>query len=145
MYDTYPASILPTSRVRTDNEAHSTEALKDFISDSQLLLDIFTFNSFALNMTITEVKGNEQKSKSSNKPKSTEIVSSAPSVYAVIRSQFPANLWSQQSLRLRKDTPTNDYDIKMLASFARKCNIAFEWLSTTVQNDIDVAHMIRIS
>jgi hypothetical protein len=168
IYDTYPPSILPPTRTRTrtlpDSLAtpHTPEMLRDFISDAQLLLDIFTFNSFALNMTIAELQqnNNQQKEKGdspmmNSKTKQKQAVSTSAStdtstspsssIIAVIRSQYPANLWSQQSLRLRGDTPINDFDIKMLAAFARKCNLSFEWLSTTVKNDIDVCHMIRVS
>lgn len=148
MYETYPASILPPVRVR-HAETPRIQVLHEFLSDAQLLLDIFTFNSFALNMTISEVQeGSGQKSamlvnSKTTKAKSTD--SENTGLIAIVRSQLPANLWSLQALRLRGDSPTNDFDIKMLDAFARKTGVSFEWLSTSVKNDIDVSHMIRIT
>ena len=101
--------------------------------DLQEFIDIFTINSYCLSAEITEIISNA-KSASSIFPISAKLI-----------VRLPSNLWSNQSLRKRKENPLNDFEIKAIQSLGRKWDLNIESVSTNVVNKIDVVHVIRIT
>jgi hypothetical protein len=141
MYEKYPASILPPrSFPPSDNE----DTLLNYM---QMVLDVFAINTFCLSVEVAAV------------PTTAGLTVSAPSApfgrrapvdqrpilkLAKVALKAPANLWSQQVLRIRKDQPINDFEIKVIQALARKFGYDVSVVATDIFNQIDVVHVIAI-
>ena len=113
---TYPAYILPKGvpisgstetvpggRVVSSQPAKSVE---EFIAAANLIMDIFCVNSFAINSKVAEVPSGKEGSRT-----------------VTLEITAPANLWSEQALKLRKDV-TNDFPVMVLRALARRCGLS---------------------
>ena len=113
----------------------------EFIKDCQLLLDVLSFNSYALDMKIKLLPKQEKSNSNNNKDKDKSFL-------AEISMQAPANLWSLQLLMQRKDQPLNTFDIKLLDTLTRQSKynkeIKLEYILSKIKDDINVSHLIRI-
>lgn len=98
--------------------------IDQFLTVAKDVLDIFAINSFALNPSIVRLSIDENTFKVSLKA--------------------PANLWSQQVLRYRRDNPVNDFENKVLAALSRKLNLKYKVLRSDVTNSIDVSHIVKL-
>ena len=145
----YPKSILPTfpSKILNNNALSKREFLSKFIVDAQLLLDILQINAYAENIKLTEfVKNNINQNNIDTNLVSEDIRSNKSGIlYATLQMQAPINLWSSQVLQLRNDQPINNFEIKLLDAYARKCGLEFTLLSTIFTKDINVQHVVRFS
>ena len=135
MYEKYPASILPPFSRILDPKSDMVLQKQTLISDIQMIMDIFTINSYCLSIEVSEIV--------KNSPKSSQISDIFPLTLKVI-VRAPSNLWSDQALRKRKENPTNDFEIKVIKALCRKRNLRVESESTNVLNKIDVVHVIKI-
>lgn len=124
MVTTYPQ--LPSIQ----NLPQGSKDFTRFESAAQDLLDMMAVNAFAVNPSISFV--------------STATTNSNSRIYKVAL-KAPANLWSQQVLRYRKDKPVNDFENKILAAMARRLGFQYDVLSTDVVNGIDVIHIVKIN
>ncbi|KAJ1416693.1 hypothetical protein B484DRAFT_454224 [Ochromonadaceae sp. CCMP2298] len=99
----------------------------------QLLLDVFSFNSYALTADIRRL---EQK----------PVVQGSPAVGALFQIvlQVPVNLWSLQVLKQRQDEPRNDFEVKVAEAVARRTGLKFKLISTEVINQINMMHIISV-
>ena len=101
-----------------------SRSVDQFLAIAKDVLDIFAINSFALNPSIVRTSADENTFK--------------------VSLTAPANLWSQQVLRYRRDSPSNDFENKVLAAVSRKLNLKYNVLRSDVANSIDVFHIIRL-
>ena len=109
-------------------------SIPDFFRISQLFLDIFIINGYALSAKIlylpTSTTKNQQDEYSS---------------LFQVSMKAPANLWSSQTLAFRRDLPVNDFEIKVLDSLARLMGLRLKVTSTETVNQIDIMNIIRVS
>ena len=91
MIDKYP-SITPVNLSR--NFTQVNHSIDEFESYSQLILDIFTINSYDLDASIMRLPSISS---------TTDM--KQPSVLFQIKLKAPANLWSLQLLKQRNDLP----------------------------------------
>jgi hypothetical protein len=96
---------------------------------AQLLLDICTINSYAINASIKQL------------PSAPAPV---PTLFEV-RLRAPANLWSCQVLQYRKDSPNNYFELKLLEALSRRLYLQFNVKNTRIDNQIDVIHIISVT
>ena len=119
-----------------------TSTFDEYITNAQLVLDIFTINSYAIIAQITPLI-------SENKTKQISTINNNNdnNNQQLIRLflQYPATLWSSQVLRGRKDNPTNEFELKVLAALASRSGLDFEILTSTVNNQIDVFHNVKLT
>jgi hypothetical protein len=114
MLDKYPSITPATSAFKP--------TIDSFIANSQLLLDIFTINQYSLATTIQLEQTISAQSPSASQP--SYIVS--------IKSLLPANFWSIQVLLSRKDSPLNNFEVKVAAYVAAasgKSHLPLGWLA----------------
>jgi hypothetical protein len=120
--ETYPVSLLP-------KDSDSTFDRQAFLKNAQKLLDVFIINSFALSSVIIDITPLE----------------SAKKLVAIVKTKLPATLWSLQVLRSEKQPLINDFEIKVLKSYARRHGLKFTCLSISVENRIEVHYVCEIS
>jgi len=107
-------------------------SFQQFMIDAQQLLDIFTLNSYDILAEISPVTEINFPTKNSN-------------VFAArVFLRCPANLWSQQVLRARRDLPVNDFELKVLQAYASRVGLELQVLSSVVNDIIDVEHLVKI-
>ena len=135
MYVRYNALLpsLPDKSVALIAEARLDKELDGFRAGAQALLDVFTINSFAADAQISEVPFEK-----------TAAVTSGSRLYRIVM-RAPATLWSQQVLRVRKDLPVNDFEVKCLQEYARRCGLELTRVLTSIENGIDVVHLVRLT
>eukprot|EP01041_Mallomonas_annulata_P011073 gene11073-23145_t len=130
--------ILEKYPLITPRRISKKSSFEEFISQAQQILDVFTINSYAVTINISTIEPApsklQQKAINNNDIKLIRVC-----------LRFPANLWSQQVLRGRKDSPCNDFELKVLNAFANKCGINFQVISSSVRNQIDVEHVVKLS
>ena len=124
MLDTFP--LLAPSKLESDF------SVQRYITDAQLLLDIFTINCFSINSRIVRISSNGYNADSNIIP-------------LQVFMSVPANLWSQQVLRKQKILPINDFEIKVLSALASSRGFKLSLLSTKVLNSIDVYHNLLLT
>eukprot|EP01038_Epipyxis_sp_PR26KG_P005762 gene5762-7953_t len=120
--DKYPAIITQTS---------ININLEEYLRLAQLILDVFTINGYAASTKIEAIG-------------STSSTSKDGEIIAKVATVLPINLWSIQILQQRNDRPINDFEIKVLRSLAKRSNISFDSVLTTVANNV-VSYTIKIS
>ncbi len=54
----------------------------------------------------------------------------------------PATLWSAQVLKARGDTPTNDFEVKVVLAFLRRCGVPAS-SSTRFDKGTEVTHTFK--
>lgn len=97
-----------------------------FLESAPSLLDVFVFNSYTLSMSMSvENRGLD-------------------SAVVLVTSAVPANLWSLQLLEQRKDSPTNDFEVKLLDAFARRFGLRVDRLSSTAVSNLNVVYRLRL-
>jgi hypothetical protein len=99
---------------------------------SQLLLDIFTINSYAISCTISPLTNKVSVDKAKN------------SFLLQITSKLPATLWSLQVLKQEKFPLLNDFEVKVLESYARNSGLSLRSLSSSVSNRIELKHIVEV-
>lgn len=114
---------------------------QQFLIDAQQLLDIFTLNSFDILAEISPVAVTNTQPSSSGSNTNSDNVSYAARIFL----RCPANLWSQQVLRARKDSPVNDFELKVLGAYAARNGLQLQVLSSVVNDLIDVVHLIKLT
>lgn len=123
MVTTYPTITPTTASIVAGN-------IESFVSNAQLLLDIFAINTFALSSTIQYDK----------------VVADSDEVTFRITSVLPANLWSLQVLLARKDDPVNDFEVKVLQYLAALSGFAgLERVGSTVVDNVNVVHTVQLT
>ena len=105
-------------------------SFEEFAKYSQLILDIFLINNYALSMEIT--------------PLPSVDVADIDTQLCKVVVKLPSNLWGHQALKGREDIPVNNFEIKVLQSLADRYNIVLELLSTTFTNKIDVNYIVKL-
>lgn len=114
----------------------TSAAAERFGTIAQLLLDIFTINSYAASSEIRPLPSTSSSSSSTEK---------FPAKLFEVALRAPANLWSSQVLAVRGDQPQNYFEVKVLEALARRVGLRFQCLSSRVSNQIDLSHVIKIS
>ena len=104
-------------------------APEQFFQNAQLLLDIFTINSYSIAATITDV--------SSSTPAAPKLLQ--------ITMKLPATLWSLQVLKSEKQPLVNDFELKLLDAYARSSGLSLKCRSSIVTNRIDLNHIVELS
>jgi hypothetical protein len=124
-FEKYPASILPPAA----RPADVTRAA--VVAAIQLLLDVFTINAYCLSATVADV---------------TTADDAANGVLTLKTNlQLPANLWSELTLRGRKESPVNDFDNKAIEAYLRRWGLQTTLVSTGVTNQIDLQRILRVT
>jgi hypothetical protein len=147
IYEKYPASILPPLSLLAfiDTKEAFAASKQKLISNMQMLLDIFTINSYCLSAEISEVlPSTKDKVVLSKSVTSIEESLLTNPLIAKIIVRAPSNLWSEQALRKRNENPVNNFEIKVLAALAKRWGLTLETVSTNVLNKIDVVHVIKL-
>jgi hypothetical protein len=152
MYDTYPDTILPSNKT-----IPSEVALANFVKDAQLLMDVFSFNSYALNIQVSGVERNPDAKPVSGSDTREDIAYDAlagrskrnrnlDNDFILVRLSLraPANLWSAQVLNIRNDQPHNDFEVKILRALADSKGLRLSVVNTNVYNKIDVEYMLKV-
>jgi len=124
--------LLPKSAA--SNSPISPEKFAEY---AQLLLDIFTINSYAVSAYIRALPVVAP-------PATATAAAATPERLFQVVLKAPVNLWSLQVLKQRKDSPRNDFELMVLDAVARRCNLRLEVVSTEVLNSIDIMHIIKI-
>eukprot|EP01031_Cornospumella_fuschlensis_P037613 gene37613-45690_t len=118
--------ILPNNQ--TFDTLRSLQSKLDFfIESAPSLLDIFVMNSYALSMTVSVQSR------------------SADGALLLLTSAVPANLWSLQLLQQRRELPANDFEVKLLDAFARRCGLRVDRRSLTVANKLNTMYTLAVS
>ena len=117
---TYPKDIIPegvplsgSSQTVPGGRVVGTDTkgtVEQFLEAAALLLDIFAINSFLLEPRMKAVPQEKNKGEGGG-----SIIS--------LEQTLPANLWSLQTLRLRKEVP-NDFVIMVLQALARRMGLS---------------------
>jgi hypothetical protein len=145
IYEKYPASILPPLSLLAfidTKEAYAASKMK-LISNMQMLLDIFTINSYCLSTEMSEVLPSTKGVVSKSVTSIEESLQTNPLIAKII-VRAPSNLWSEQALRKRNENPVNNFEIKVLAALVKRWGLTLETVSTNVLNKIDVVHVIKL-
>lgn len=129
-YEKYPQSILPPANPSTATSAVPLSREK-VVEYYQLLLDIFTMNSYCLSATIIDVTSADEASKGV--------------LVAKLDIRAPSNLWSELALRKRDNNPLNDFEVKTLSTYGRRAGIATAVTTSSLANNIDVTRILRIT
>lgn len=103
---------------------------EDFAKYSQLILDLFLINNYALSGDITPLP-------------LVDSTDTETRIYKIV-IRLPINLWGHQALIVRGDSPVNNFEIKVLQSLADRYNIVLELLSTSFTNKIDVNYIVKL-
>lgn len=101
----------------------------EFAKFGQLILDVFMINNYAFSMEITPL------------PSKTDETSSQ--LYQLI-VKLPIILWGTQALMNRKDSPINNFEIKVLKALAERYHLNLELLSTSITNKIDINYIVKL-
>lgn len=130
MLITYPQTAMPP--VQLSNETSSSReklvaSFEDFERYARLVLDIFLINSYCVSVEISTL------------PSSLDGVN-----IMTLKMRAPANLWSQEVLRSRRDLPVNDFEIKALEALARRCGLQLKLASVETLNTIDILHTMQL-
>ena len=80
--------------------------MAEFVAAANLIMDIFCINSFAIGSKVTEVPKSGEKGR---------LIS--------LEMTAPANLWSQQALKMRNGE-SNDFPLFVLSALARRCGLS---------------------
>ncbi len=131
LYSTYPTSALPdnsTTLVGNDGILGNENAII-FTKYLQLMLDLFSINNYALDMKVSVVADD------STDRKNEYVVK--------IKSVLPVTLWSSKALANRRDSPTNNFEIKATASLATTFSIDVDVIDT-IFDEINVIHILKI-
>jgi hypothetical protein len=148
MFEKYPASILPPRAL-----SQPLEDINTLIGYLQLILDIFAINLYCLSAEIsrlptasTDAAYDAESVGPFGRSRSQSMNPKKPILgLAKVSVKAPANLWSQQVLKRRKDVPLNDFEVKALQSLARRYGYEINTVSSDVFNQIDVIHVLSIS
>ena len=143
MYEKYPASILPPLLRAATADANTAEERDKLVKDFQMIMDIFTINSYCLSIDVSEIKSPTAKG-ATNQASILSSESFSPMTLKIL-VRAPSNLWSDQALRKRKENPINDFEIKVLKSLAKRWGFQLETVSTNVMNKIDVVHVVKLT
>lgn len=121
----YPANIMPKGVPISGStetlpggrvvKCKPSKSVEEFITAANLIMDVFCINSFAIDSKVAEVP---------TSGKGTRLIS--------LEMTAPANLWSQQALKLRKDA-NNDFPAMVLTALARRCGLT---LGTPVSTNL---------
>lgn len=134
MIEVYPTITPPNLPFANNTAAYKRKpnaaSLEEFVKYAQDVLDIMELNSYALSMKVEAL------------PEKDSLNSKQQLVG--VRMVGPANLWGGQVLRRRGDAPVNDFEIKLLASLAERLGLRLRLISTTVSNNANVLHVIKI-
>lgn len=136
IYDKYPRQILPPV-----NETAVGLSNSKIIEQFQSILDIFPINQYCLSSSISEMIPVISNTKSKNilPTDSNKVLMTAQLV-----TRAPANLWSEQVLRNRKNSIINDFEMKMLRSYANTRGLELDVITSQVLNSIDVTRIINV-
>ena len=93
-------------------------------------MDCLVINSYALSANFEEVKPTKENLESK--------------VY-ILKLKLPVNLWSYQVLMSSKKKLLNDFEIKILSSYASKSSIQLKLLSSRVVKNLELNHIIQLS
>ena len=97
----------------------------------QLLLDVFTINSYCLSAIVSDVTP------------TADIANGI--LVAKIDLRAPANLWSEMALRGRKESIVNDFDVKVLEAYGRRFGLTTSLVNWSVTQQIEVVHCLKVS
>jgi hypothetical protein len=125
------------------SDANTPEEREKLVKDFQMIMDIFTINSYCLSIDVSEIKSPVAAS-AANQALNLNSESFSPMTLKIL-VRAPSNLWSDQALRKRKENPINDFEIKVLRALAKRWGYQLETISTNVMNKIDVVHVVRIT
>ena len=131
LYSTYPPSALPdnsTKLIGNDGILGYKNAII-FTKYLQLILDLFSINNYALDMKVSMVADDSTDRKN-------EFV-------VKIKSVLPVTLWSSKALANRRDSPSNNFEIKATASLAATFSIDVDIIDT-IFDEINVIHILKI-
>ena len=126
LYEKYP-SLMPAPLKQ------GIDPLDVFVTDAQAVLDIFLINSFSSGATITTV------------PHEKQTEANKDTCLLRMTLTAPATLWSTQVLTARRDSPVNDFEVKVLQELARRRGLELTTMTTNVENSIDVQHFMKLS
>lgn len=133
LYSTYPPSALPdnstTTKLIGNDGVLSYDNAIIFTKSLQLILDLFSINNYALDMKVSIA------AEGSIDRKNEYVLK--------IKSVLPVTLWSMKALANRRDTPTNNFEIKAVSSLAAAFSIEMV-LIDTVFDEINVIHILKI-
>lgn len=138
IYEKYPASILPPLARTVAFDSSSKSEREKLLTDLQMIMDIFTINSYCLSIDISEIV------KTGGSKNASNILDLEPIVVKMI-VRAPSNLWSDQALRKRNENPINDFEIKVIKAICRRWGLQVDVMSTNILNKIDVVHLFRIT
>ena len=128
IFEKYPASILPPATPAANAKPITREQLLQYL---QLLLDVFTINSYCLSATVSDA------TPAADIPNGIFV--------AKIDLRAPANLWSEKALRGRKETIVNDFDVKVLEAYGRRFGLTTTLVNWSVTQQIEVVHCLKVS
>ena len=140
MVETYP-SITP--QINTLLSASNPISVETFLTNVQLLLDIFAINQYSLSSNLVLQK-EVNPSASSSSSSSSSTLTMGNMWLATLTSLLPANIWSLQVLLKRKDEPVNDFEVKALQYFASQIGFKVETIRNDVYNEANVVRVLRI-
>jgi hypothetical protein len=140
IYEKYPASILPPLVRTVALDPNSKAEREKLIADLQMIMDIFTINSYCLSIDMSEIVNTSNKNGNTNL-NNTDF--EPITVKMIVRA--PSNLWSDQALRKRNENPINDFEIKVIKAICRRWGLQVDVMSTNILNKIDVVHVFKIS
>ena len=113
------------------------------LTDLQMIMDIFTINSYCLSIDISEIVNTSNSgNKNGNLNLNTTDIDPI-TVKMIVRA--PSNLWSDQALRKRNENPINDFEIKVIKAICRRWGLQVDVMSTNILNKIDVVHVFKIT
>ena len=124
-FEKYPPSILPPA----ERPAEVTRAAA--VAAVQQLLDVFTINAYCLSATVKDVT----------------TADDATNGVLTLKTdlQLPANLWSELTLRARRESPVNDFDNMAIDAYMRRWGLQTALVSSGVTNQIDIHRVLRIT
>ena len=113
---TYPANILPKGVPLSGStetvpggrvvKSNPSKEVPEFLAAANLIMDVFCINSFAIDSKVTELPTSGEKGR---------LIS--------LEMTAPANLWSQQALKMRNGM-SNDFPVFVLDALARRCGLS---------------------
>ena len=93
-------------------------------------MDCLVINSYALSVNFEEVKPTKE---------------NLDYKLYILKLKLPVNLWSYQVLMSSKKKLLNDFEIKILSSYASKSSIQLKLLSSRVVNNLELNHIVQLS
>ena len=122
-----------TALYRPKRKIDSEAAFQQFRREAQDILDVFEVNAYALGIRVEPLP-----------TAATAPAAAGPQLLLSLRLVGPANLWSSQVLRKRGDQPINDFEVKVLQSLARRRGLTLQLVSSTVINESEVLHVVKL-